>query len=32
MKKDFKMDKVEHEFLSLTDQSLNEKLLEKHKE
>jgi|LakMenE18May11ns_1017448.scaffolds.fasta_scaffold9823322_3 hypothetical protein len=32
MKKDFKMDKVEHEFMSLTDQSLNEKLLEKQKE
>jgi hypothetical protein len=32
MKKDFKMDKVDHEFMSLTDQSLNEKLLEKQKE
>lgn len=32
MKKDFKMDKIDHEFTSLTDQSLNEKLLLKQKE
>lgn len=32
MKKDFVMDKIDHEFVSLTDESLNEKLLAKQKE
>ena len=32
MKKDFKMEKIDHEFISLTDQNLNEKLLQKQKQ
>lgn len=32
MKKDFKMEKIDHEFISLTDQTLNEKLLQKQKQ